>query len=147
MDLKKAFDLIDHNILLKKLKIYFRNKSTVLLFKSYLEKRTQMVYLNDNFSSEGQIPFGVPQGSILGPILFSLFINDMPLHISNENTCEMFTDESTLHFSGKTITEISNILQSSLNDVNEWCVSNNMVLNPAKTETMLIATRQKLQLS
>ena len=148
MDLKKAFDLIDHNILLKKLKIYFRNESTVLLFKSYLERRTQMVYLNGNFSSEGTIKFGVPQGSILGPVLFSLFINDMPLHISDENTtCEMFADDSTLHFSSRTVAEISNSLQSSLNDVNEWCVSNNMVLNPAKTETMLIATRQKLQLN
>ena len=95
--------------------------STVLLFKSYLEKRTQMVYLTGNFSSEGHIKFGDPQGSILGPILFSLFVNDMPLHISNENTtCEMFADDSTLHYSGKSITEISNSLPSSLNDVNKW---------------------------
>jgi len=146
LDFRKAFDLIDHTVLIKKLNFYLKNSSSVTFFKSYLEGRKQSVYLNGTFSSEGCVKYGVPQGSILGPTLFSLFINDLPLHISNENTlCEMFADDSTLHASGNTVQQITNSLQTSLDDVINWCSLNNMILNPDKTEAMLITTRQKLQ--
>ena len=72
LDLKKAFDLVNHNILLKKLSLYTANSAFVSLFKSYLELRSQNVYVNGEYSDEGIVRCGIPQGSILGPLLFSI---------------------------------------------------------------------------
>jgi hypothetical protein len=148
LDLKKAFDLVDHNILLKKLNIYLKNSCSLPLFKSYLDNRTQCVLLHGSYSSEGSVKFGVPQGSVLGPILFSLFINDLPLHVKNISVnCDMLADDTTLHTSGKDMLQIRDNLQDSLDEVSHWCENNHMGINPIKTKSMTIATRQKHQLS
>ena len=70
LDLKKAFDFVNHNILLKKLSLYTASSPYVSLFKSYLELRSQSVYVNDEYSNEGIVGCGIPLGSILGPLLF-----------------------------------------------------------------------------
>ena len=102
LDLKKAFDLVDHDILLKKLAIYLKNSSSLPFFKSYLHNRTQCVLPNGSYSSKESVKYGVPQGYVLGPILFSLFINDLPLHVKHICVgCDMLTDDTTLHTSGK----------------------------------------------
>ena len=72
--LKKAFDLLDHNILLTKFTSYLQNSSFVPFFKSYVENKTQRVLLHGSYSSEGSVQFGVPQGSVLGPVLFNIFL-------------------------------------------------------------------------
>jgi retron-type reverse transcriptase len=149
LDLKKAFDLINHEILLRKLNAYFNNSSPSALsfFNSYLSARTQAVYVNGNYSTEGKVELGVPQGSVLGPLLFCIFINDLPLHITCASAeCDMFADDSTLHAAGKTVADITNSLQQSLQEVSEWCSSNRMIVNPTKTKSMLVTTRQKHQL-
>ena len=92
VDFKKAFDLVDHDILLTKLGIYGIKNEPLFWFKSYLSQRQQQVSINNNKSSFRPVSCGVPQGSILGPLLFLLFINDLPLYTSN-----MYADDTTLY--------------------------------------------------
>ena len=147
LDLKKAFDLINHNILLDKLSTYLRNPLSQNFFRSYLEERKQKVYVNGRFSSEGNVHHGVPQGSILGPLLFCIYMNDLPLFISSSQVvCDMFADDTTLHSAGRDTQTIADCLQHSLHEVSEWCKSNGMMVNPLKTKSMIITSRQKHQL-
>ena len=84
----------------------------------------------------------------MGPILFSLFISDLPLHVKDISVdCDMLADDTTLHTSGKDITQIRSNMQDSLDQVSIWCDNNHMVINPIKTKSMTIANRQKRQLS
>ena len=84
----------------------------------------------------------------MGPSLFSLFINDLPLHVKDISVdCDMLADDTTLHTSGKDITQIRSNMQDSLDQVSNCCDNNHMVINPIKTKSMTIATRQKHQLS
>ena len=148
LDLTKAFDLVNQTLLIQKLSAYRLNTDATSFFTSYLKERTQYVYLNGKNSFEGVIERGVPQGSILGPLLFSVFINDLPLHISKANvTCSLFADDGTLDASATDVNSINDALQTSLNEVSDWCAANHMIPNPIKTKCMLITTRQKHQLN
>jgi hypothetical protein len=146
LDFRKAFDIINHDILLKKLNCYVNNHQTTSIIKSYLEHRTQFVHLNGRSSAKQTIRNGVPQGSILGPLLFCIFINDLPLSLKDPSIdCDMFADDNSLHSSGKSIVDVQRSLQRGLDDVQDWCTNNRMVLNPDKTKSMVITTRQKHQ--
>ena len=144
LDFRKAFDLVNHEILLTKLKLYLNNSPSLDFFRSYLSCRKQRVLANGHYSSEGLVLHGVPQGSVLGPLLFSIFINDIPLCISNNDTkCELFADDGTIHTQSKTIVDANNRLSKSLKEVNDWCKDNRMVINPSKTESMVVSTKKK----
>ena len=109
---KKAFRFVNHTILLKKLSIYLQNSSTVSLFKLNLQDRTQRVFLNGDFSTEGVVKCGVPQDSVLGALLFNLFVNDLPLHITNTTVvCELFADDNSIHLCGTDVESIQCSLQ------------------------------------
>jgi hypothetical protein len=102
--------------------------------------------INGNFSKPGNLKVGVPQGSILGPLLFCLFINDLPLHIENSDvSCEMFADDSSLHTTSTDINVIETNLQKELSNVDSWCSENKMAIHPQKTKSMVISSRQKHQ--
>ena len=127
LDFSKAFDLVSHNILLHKLKVYKFREQTLTLLKSYLLDRKQEDRIGKSTSEKRNLLAGVPQGSVLGPLLFILFINDLPLHIEHSNI-DIFADDATLYNSSKDIRNINNDLQVDVDNVLQWCKQNNMVL-------------------
>ena len=143
LDFKKAFDLVDHLILLQKLQIYKVSHSSCIWFKSYLSDRLQQVVKGSIKSNLLEIKQGVPQGSILGPLLFLVFINDLPLHVEHSNT-DLYADDTTLHFTYSNIDTIHKKLQDDLDIIQLWCSNNKMKINPTKTTSMLIGSHQKL---
>ena len=98
LDLAKAFDCVDHGILLQKLPYYGIDGNTLSWLTSFLSWRTQQVAFQGSLSSSGRITVGVPQGSILGPPLFSIYVNDLPNAISSSYG-NMFADDTKIHFS------------------------------------------------
>ena len=143
LDFKKAFDVVDHDILCQKLFIYGFDETTISFFKSYLSDRTQQVYIGSVCSEQLPIKYGVPQGSILGPLLFILFINDLPLYIKNCCT-DLYADDSTIHLAGKDFITLQSTVQEDLLSVEDWCNDNNMFINTNKTKYMIIGTKQKV---
>lgn len=143
LDLNKAFDTIDHEILLMKLACYGLNEGSLEWFKSYLSNRTQVCYVNGVYSKEEFITCGVPQGSILGPILFLLYINDLPKCLEN-SVGRLFADDTNMTFTGCNLETIQKEMTSDLENIFEWLCANKLTLNVLKTEFMLIGSRQRL---
>jgi hypothetical protein len=129
-------------LLIKKLEIYEFNEKSFALFNSYMTNRTQ-VQIGNALSNKCPVKYGVPQCLILGPLLFILYINDIPLSISDCNT-DMYADDSTIHFSRKHISDIQTKVHEDLNRIELWCKDNNMFINCSKTKCMTVGTRQKL---
>ena len=142
VDFRKAFDLVDHILLLKKLRHYNLSAEAVNWFSSYLLNRKQKVVINNTESATENTVCGVPQGSILGPLLFLLFINDLPLYTNNVST-DLCADDTTLFHIGESQVSIERSLQLALLNLSEWCKLNGMLLNTAKTKVMIITTVQK----
>ena len=144
---KKAFefDVVDHDIMAKKFEIYGFNEKALTLFNSYMINITQQVQIGNALSDKCPVKYGVhvPQGSIFGPLLFILYINDLPLSISNCNT-DMYADDSTIHISGGNISDIQTKVQEDLNRIELWCKDNNMFINCNKTKCITVGTKQKL---
>ena len=143
LDFSKAFDLVNHDILIQKLQLYKFDDSSLKLLESYLKNRCQKVRLGKYVSNKTELIAGVPQGSVLGPLLFILFINDMPL-VVKQSIIDIFADDATLQNSSQKIDEISKNLQLDINYIQTWCKQNDMVLNETKTKSMVIGTKQRL---
>jgi hypothetical protein len=140
-DLKKAFDTCCPNILLKKLNKMGVSGTELKWFSNYLTNRKQFIFLNDVSSTEKGIDTGVPQGSILGPILFLCYINDMP-NASSILSTFLFCDDTTLLISGKNLSEIIPILNCELQKVCEWFRTNKLSLHPDKTKYMIFTLNE-----
>ena len=112
--------------------------------ESYLNNRTQQVVINNLNSTSGDVVCGVPQGSILGPILFLLFINDLPLSLQDlPVSVDLYADDKTLFSTASDKRTLETNLQNALNSVHIWCLENGMTINTDKTKLLLIASRQK----
>ena len=105
--------------------IWYKNS---ILLKIYPDNRKQRVRVNSNFSSWQEIIAGVPQGSILGPLLFNIFVNDLFLFVSSSNLSN-YADDNTLYTSGYNLKKVKELLLNDLNKVTEWLFKNYMVLN------------------
>lgn len=145
IDLRKAFDSICHETLLSKLKSLGCSSRALAWFRSYLTDRQQTTRIGTSVSSPLTVTHGVPQGSILGPILFSLYMNDLPKAISNCKI-ESYVDDTKLYISFTLKDQDSAIihLQQDLSRFAEWCCANHLLINPTKTKIMLFGTRQNL---
>ena len=148
LDLSKAFDTIDHNILLKKLEHYGILHTELQWFSSYLSNRIQYVEIENTKSPLQKISTGVPQGSILGPLLFLIYIND--LHTASNFISIMYADDTNLlsticNFTGDTSSHssFSDNVNKELTKVSDWLAVNKLSLNVDKTKFMIFHTKQK----
>ena len=119
LDLQKAFDKVPHRRLLYKLQKYGISSKLLCWIESFLSQRTQRVKVNGAFSKWTNVSSGVPQGSVLGPILFILYINDLPDNLKH-CTCDIFADDTKIHATANDLYEAANI-QSDLDSLSNWC--------------------------
>ena len=138
LDLSKAFDTIDHDILLTKLQFFGIRGIANLWFKSYLENRTQYVQYNTGLSTKKTIKCGVPQGSVLGPLLFVIYVNDLS-HSLNHCKCIQFADDTTLYLSDRNLAKLFSNVNEDLYYLTDWFRANKLSLNVGKTNYMLFS--------
>ena len=125
------------------MKCYKCNETCLSWFESYLSSRTQCVSLNNTIPKPASITCGVPQGSILGPLLFLISINDLPLALQKSVVVDLYADDTTFYDFQSDVFQLETNLQRALNLLHIWCQQNGMVLNTDKTKVMLITSRQK----
>ena len=145
INLKKAFDMISHEIVLEKLVKYGPNQNSVSWFISYLSSRNQQCSVNGHLSADSQINCGIPQGSLIGPLLFLLYINDLANFLDN-GTAPINADYTSISFAAPTnYNDLEMMINTELANINTWLKVSNHSLNVAKTEFMTIGSRQGLQ--
>ena len=141
IDLKKAFDRINHEILFKKLDFYGIRGIVNDWLCSYLSNRKQFVMLDNTESSLLNVICGVPQGSILGPKLFILYINDI-VQVSDILKLIIFADDTNAFCSGDTVIDVAKIVSSELNKLKVWFDINKLSLNVSKTNYLVLCLKQ-----
>ena len=144
LDLSAAFDLVDHNLLLQKLKVYGLDEWFLTWVNSYLTDRHQAVWIDHTLSPFKSCPVGVPQGSNLGPLFFLIFYNDLPYSV--ECPVDAFADDSTMTVTGTNVEEIGSKLTENCQVVSNWMASNRLKLNPDKTHLMTVGTGARLRM-
>ena len=142
-DLKKTVDTIDHDILLVKLARYGVLENELKWFTSFLSERKQFCYVNGIHSSFKSINYGVSQGSCLGPLLFLIHINDLPLVIKNA-TPSIFADDTGLMAASESFPHLKNLIEEDIQSLVKWLTNNKLTLNVLKTEFLIIGSKTRL---
>ena len=143
LDLKKAFDTVDHSILLSKLREYGTEGTSLSWFTSYLTNREQFCHFDGSSSSKSSIKCGIPQGSCLGPLLFILYINDFENCLKSMNP-NMYADDICVNIASDNLKELLTDLKNELENISNWMRTNKLSLNASKSEYMVIGHRQQL---
>ena len=144
IDLRKAFDTVNHGILIKKLQCYGVDSLNLLWCENYLSRRVQRTMVNGLLSSMKFITCGVPQGSVLGPLFFILYMNDLQFAVKNAQI-QLYADDTVIHVAGESSEEAAQQMQPALNSFSKWCSANKLSLNTSKTKMMVFGTRQKVK--
>ena len=141
IDLAKAFDTVDHDILLSKLEYYGVCDESLPWFKNYFTGRKQFVRMDSQSSEELAITSGVPQRSILGPLLFTVYINNLPRFVKHFSV-NMYNDDKVLYLAGPTIHSLTFYINQDLQCLSEWLEDNNLVLKVSKTRRVLLTSQR-----
>ena len=144
IDLRKAFDTMNHKILLNKLEYYGVSDKELNWFKSYLDDRKQFTVVGGIRSKESKVLHGVPQGSCLGPLLFSVYRNDLP-HCLKNCASKLYADNTDISASGSNLKYIEKLINEDLDNINKWLIANKLSPNAIKTKYMIFPTCQKLK--
>ena len=143
LDLSKAFDTVNFEILFKKLQHYGIKGICLEWFKDYLHGRTQIVKFKHHRSIEMNITTGVPQGSILGPLLFLLYINDIE-NCSDILSFVLYADDTNAFYSNSCLKTLSSTMQNEMNKVVKWLNANKLSINSSKTKFVIFKSKNKL---
>ena len=143
IDFAKAFDTVNHNILINKMHHYGIRGSILSWFKDYLKDRLQYTVFSGEKSSTTTVNLGVPQGSVLGPILFLIYINDIS-YLFSEAKSILFADDITLYLTGPNQNQIVQDANHELEKLHQWCLCNRLTINTKKTYFMLFTTKKYL---
>ena len=144
IDLKKAFDTVDHDILLAKLRIYGIENLELTWFTSYLTNRKQFCKVNGVCSKTKDIRCGVPQGSCLGPLLFLIYINGLPFSLEKAKVT-MYADDTSISYSSSSLEDVNRTLNSELSLLKQSLLGNKLSLNILKTQDLVVASQPKIK--
>ncbi len=145
LDVRKAFDSINHEILIDKMRNLFGIIGIQLKwFESYLNNRVQQCMINGKLSSQKTITCGVPQGSILGPLLFLLYVNDMPESL-NYSTPSLYADDTEICTSSNDCGDLVHKINNDLENIRKWMIKNKLQIHPSKSKHMFIASAYNLK--
>ena len=142
-DITKYFDTIYHSIILRKMEYYGLQSENIKWFKSYLNEREQMVSCHNTVSGKSTISIGVPQGSVLGPLLFLIYVSDINRHVQL-GACNLYADDTLVYCNGSTMSELKHNIQQCVSDIHEWYDQNKLVINKSMSSVMLATTRQRI---
>ena len=142
IDLSKAFDSINHKLLLQKLESYGFGDREMRWFYSYLAGRKQRVVIEGSHSSWSNVTRGVPQGSILGPLLFMIFVNDLPAMVE-QGTAVMYADDTTLYQCSSDAIGLQEKLTAGLVKIANWLCQNKLSMNVQKTQLLLLSRKRR----
>ena len=145
IDLQKAFDTVNHEILFTKLKAVGVSDDALGWFISYMSDTNQFVEVNGCHSSFQSINCGVPQGSILGPLLFNIYVNDMVNAIKSDCELYLYADDSTIVAHGNNLESLETKLSKELENIKDWLDSNKLSLHLGKTESIVFGSKRKLK--
>ena len=146
MDLSKAYDCISHELLIAKFECYGLSKNSLTLLLDYLTDRKQRTKIGSSFSPWHNIDTGVPQGSILGPLLFNIFLNDFFFSITESEVCN-FADDNTLYYADQNLDQVLTKLSYDLKNVIQWFKMNSLKANPDKFQFMVLGKKKPESIS
>ena len=140
VDLSKAFECLNHKLLIAKLEAYGFSRDALKLIQNYLPSRKLRININGSFSSWQELFRGVPQGSVLGPILFNVSINDLFFLVEETKVCN-YADDTTIYVCGNKLKHIVSSLEADAQKLSKWFLDNNMKLNPDKCHLLIFGEK------